>query len=52
MNILKALNGSDYVMKCYKMLKTSNNLYVVFNLIGSNPNLEDYLNNTPNLTFQ
>ncbi len=47
-NILKILqnfiNQQSILVKCHKMLKTSSNLYVVFDWIGKNPNLEEYLN--------
>ena len=47
-NILKILpnfiNPQSYLIKCHKLLKTSSNLYVVFDWIGKNPNLEEYLN--------
>jgi hypothetical protein len=47
-NVLKILpnfiNPQSSLIKCHKMLKTSSNLYVVFDWIGKNPNLEEYLN--------
>jgi hypothetical protein len=38
-NILKNLGDKAYLFKCHKMLKTSNNLYVVYDLMGKNPTL-------------
>jgi hypothetical protein len=38
-NILKNLGDKSYLFKRHKMLKTTNNLYVVYDLIGKNPTL-------------
>jgi hypothetical protein len=38
-NILKNLGDKPYLFKCHKMLKTSKNLYVVYDLVGKNPTL-------------
>jgi hypothetical protein len=38
-NILKNIGDKAYLFKCHKMLKTNNNLYVVYDLMGKNPTL-------------
>lgn len=38
-NILKYLGDQPFLFKCHKMLKTSNNLYLVYDLIGRYPSL-------------
>lgn len=43
--MLKNLIDKPYVVKCHKMLKTSNNLYVVYDLIGKYPTLAELIEN-------
>lgn len=43
MNILKTLNDSSMVLKCHKMLKTANNLYIVYDLMGKYPTLDEQI---------
>ncbi len=43
MNILRDLGDKLYLFKRHKMLKTTNNLYVVYDLIGKNPTLANLI---------
>ncbi len=45
MNVLKALGEQPYFFKCHKMLKTSNNLYLVYDLMGKYPTLSELIEN-------
>jgi len=44
-NILKNLGDHPNLFKCHKMLKTSHNLYVVYDLMGKYPTLSHLLEN-------
>lgn len=44
-NILKSLGDQPFLFKCHKMLKTSNNLYLVYDYMGKYPTLANLIEN-------
>lgn len=44
-NVLKSLGDQPFLFKCHKMLKTSNNLYLVYDFMGKYPTLANLIEN-------